>query len=88
MGPYRTPSGSGQGNAGRLTSPGPLAWRHEDRLLNAPAWRIWLITALMCGWGILGIRFIQKGDTPLALMCLLLLVANGVTLWRLTRKGK
>lgn len=56
--------------------------------MNAPPWRIWLITALMCGWGILGIRFVYKGETPLALMCLLLLVANGVTLWRLTRHGK
>lgn len=56
--------------------------------MNAPAWRIWLIAALMCGWGILSIRFVQKGDTALALMCLLLLVANGVTLWRLTRRGK
>ncbi|AFD26240.1 hypothetical protein [Deinococcus gobiensis] len=56
--------------------------------MNAPAWRIWLITALMCGWGILGIRFVQKGDPVLALMCLALLIANGVTLWRLTRQGK
>ncbi len=56
--------------------------------MNAPAWRIWLITALMCGWGILGIRFVQKGDPVLALMCLALLIANGVTLGRLTRQGK
>lgn len=46
------------------------------------------MTALLCGWGILAIRFVQKGNLPFALLCLLLMVTNGVTLWRLTKKGK
>lgn len=56
--------------------------------MNAPAWRIWLVTALVCGWGILTIRFVQQGNVPLALLCALLLVSNAVTLWRLTRRGR
>ncbi|BDP42868.1 hypothetical protein DAETH_28370 [Deinococcus aetherius] len=44
--------------------------------------------ALMCGWGILAIRFVQRGNVPFALLCALLLITNGVTLWRLTRRGK
>lgn len=56
--------------------------------MNAPAWRIWLVVALMCGWGILGIRFFQRGDTVFALLCLALFLNNAVTLWRLTRGGK
>lgn len=56
--------------------------------MNAPQWRIWLVTALLCGWGILTIRFVQKEQWPMALLCLALMVSNGVTLWRLTRNGK
>lgn len=56
--------------------------------MNAPAWRIWLVVALMCGWGILGIRFGQRGDLIFALLCAALFLNNAVTLWRLTRNGK
>lgn len=56
--------------------------------VNAPAWRVWLVVALMCGWGILTIRFFQTNQVPLALLSLLLLASNGITLWRLTRRGK
>ncbi|WP_194165299.1 hypothetical protein [Deinococcus terrestris] len=56
--------------------------------MNAPAWRIWLVVALMCGWGILGIRFVQKGDVIFAVLCAALFLSNAVTLWRLTRNGK
>jgi hypothetical protein len=56
--------------------------------MNAPAWRIWLVTALVCGWGILTIRFLQTGTWPMAILCALLMVANGITLWRLTKYGK
>ncbi|GAA5501810.1 hypothetical protein Dxin01_01549 [Deinococcus xinjiangensis] len=56
--------------------------------MNAPAWRIWLTVALMCGWGILGIRFAQKQDWAFVLMCVALFIVNGITLWRLTKNGK
>lgn len=56
--------------------------------MNAPAWRVWLVTALLCGWGILVIRFVQNGDLPLALVCGLVFLSNALTLWRLTRRGK
>ncbi|WP_199698464.1 hypothetical protein [Deinococcus cavernae] len=56
--------------------------------MNAPAWRVWLTTALVCGWGILTIRFVQKGEWLFALLCGLMLLVNGVTLWRLTRTGR
>ena len=56
--------------------------------MNAPAWRVWLVVALVCGWGILTIRFVQRGQWPMAGLCALLLIVNGVTLWRLTRHGK
>lgn len=56
--------------------------------MNAPAWRVWLVTALVCGWAILTIRFVQKGEWPFAILCVLLLISNAVTLWRLTRRGK
>lgn len=56
--------------------------------MNAPAWRVWLVVALMCAWGILAILFVRKGDLLLALLCLLPFVSNGVTLWRLTSKDR
>lgn len=56
--------------------------------MNAPAWRIWLVVALMCGWGILSIRFVQRQEWLMVGLCLLLLITNGVTLWRLTKQGK
>lgn len=56
--------------------------------MNAPAWRIWLVVALVCGWGILTIRFVQQGSVPLALLSGLLLITNAVTLWRLTKNRK
>ncbi|MBB5234969.1 hypothetical protein [Deinococcus budaensis] len=56
--------------------------------MNAPAWRIWLVAALVCGWGILTIRFVQTGSIPLAILSALLLITNAVTLWRLTKHGK
>jgi len=56
--------------------------------LNAPPFRVWLVTALLCGWGILAIRFVQKGNLPFALLCGLLMITNAVTLWRLTKNGK
>jgi len=56
--------------------------------LNAPAWRVWLVVALMCGWGILSIRFVQRQEWPMAGLCVLLLITNAVTLWRLTKHGK
>lgn len=79
-----------------LTPPGrpapliTLPYPHADleEPLNAPAWRVWLVVALMCGWGILTIRFVQKGNVPFALLCALLLISNGVTLWRLTKKDR
>ncbi len=61
---------------------------HEAKSMNAPQWRIWLVTALLCGWGMLGMRFVQKEQWPMVLLCLLLMLSNGVTLWRLTKKGK
>lgn len=56
--------------------------------MNAPAWRIWLVTALVIGWGALTIRFASKQEWPMALLCAVLLVSNGVTLYRLTKNGK
>lgn len=56
--------------------------------VNAPPFRIWLVTALLCGWGILAIRFVQKGNVPFAVLCGLLMITNAVTLWRLTRKDR
>ena len=56
--------------------------------MNAPAWRVWLVVALMCGWGILGIRFFQQDELVFALLCAALFLNNAVTLWRLTRNGK
>ena len=56
--------------------------------MNAPAWRIWLVVALMCGWGSLAIRFATKQEWPMALLCVVLLISNGVTLYRLTKNGK
>lgn len=61
---------------------------YPEPRMNAPAWRVWLVVALMCGWGILAIRFVQQGNVAFALLCALLLITNGVTLWRLTRRGK
>lgn len=61
---------------------------HEVSEVNAPKWRIWLVTALVCGWGILALRFGQRQEWPMAALCLLLLIVNVVTLWRLTRRGK
>lgn len=56
--------------------------------MNAPKWRIWLVTALVCGWGILALRFAQRQEWPMAGLCVLLLIVNAVTLWRLTQRGK
>ena len=56
--------------------------------MNAPQWRIWLVTALVCGWAILALRFVQKGDLIMAGLCAALLVVNAVTLWRLTKSRK
>ncbi|MFC4426922.1 hypothetical protein [Deinococcus navajonensis] len=56
--------------------------------MNAPAWRIGLVAVLMVLWGLLALRFVQRGESVMAGMCLLLLVANAVTLWRLTRHGR
>ncbi|WP_291431698.1 hypothetical protein [Deinococcus sp.] len=56
--------------------------------MNAPAWRIWLVVTLMCGWGILAIRFSTRQEWPMAGLSALLLITNGVTLYRLTRHGK
>lgn len=56
--------------------------------MNAPAWRVWLVVALICGWGILTIRFVQKEQWVMAGLCALLAVVNGITLWRLTKNGK
>ncbi|WP_309572751.1 hypothetical protein [Deinococcus sp.] len=56
--------------------------------MNAPAWRIWLVTALVCGWGILAIRFFYRQQWPMAGLCVLLMIVNGITLWRLTKHGK
>lgn len=66
----------------------PVPWGHEVPAMNAPAWRIWLVTALVIGWGILTIRFASKQEWPMALLCAVLLVSNGVTLYRLTKNGK
>lgn len=56
--------------------------------MNAPAWRIWLVVALVCGWGILTIRFVQREQWPMAVLSFVLALVNAVTLWRLTRHGK
>lgn len=56
--------------------------------MNAPAWRIWLVTALVCGWGILTIRFATTNNWPLAVVSLVLAVFNAYTLYNLTRRGK
>ena len=53
--------------------------------MNAP---VWLLVLLMCGWGILGIRFVQKENLPFALMSAVLFVWNGWRLWVRTRSGK
>ncbi|WP_291423864.1 hypothetical protein [Deinococcus sp.] len=56
--------------------------------MKTPAWRIWLTTALVCGWGILAIRFFQKENVPFAIMSVCLMIANGVILWQQTKKGQ
>lgn len=56
--------------------------------MNAPAWRIWLVAALVCGWGLLAGRFMQKQEWAMMGLCLILMIFNAVTLWRLTRHGK
>ncbi|MFK7602299.1 MULTISPECIES: hypothetical protein [Deinococcus] len=56
--------------------------------MNAPVWRVWLVTALVCGWGILTIRFVTTSNWPLAIVSLVLAVFNAYTLYQLTRKGK
>ena len=56
--------------------------------MNAPAWRIWLVGALMVLWGVLALRFVQRNELVMAGLCALLMIANGITLWRLTRHGK
>ncbi|MDV6374489.1 hypothetical protein [Deinococcus arenicola] len=56
--------------------------------MNAPRWRIWLVTALVCGWGILTIRFGTQANWPLAAVSLVLAVFNAYTLYGLTKRGK
>jgi hypothetical protein len=56
--------------------------------VNAPAWRIWLVVALVCGWGILTIVFASRQEWLMTALCAALMINNGVTLWRLTRQGK
>ncbi|WP_198170879.1 hypothetical protein [Deinococcus arboris] len=56
--------------------------------MNAPAWRVWLVAALVIGWTLLTLRFVQRQDWVLALLCLLLLGSNAVTLWRLIKRGR
>lgn len=56
--------------------------------MNAPAWRVWLVTALVALWGVLALRFAQRGELVMAGLCALLMIVNGITLWRLTRHGK
>lgn len=53
--------------------------------MNSPAWRVWLTTALVCGWGILAIRSVQKQEWLFVVLCSLMFLVNVVTLWRLTR---
>ncbi|WP_221091475.1 hypothetical protein [Deinococcus aquaedulcis] len=56
--------------------------------MNAPAWRVWLVTALVIGWALLTFRFVQTAQWPMAGLCFLLLISNAVTLWRLTQRGR
>ncbi|MFC4638908.1 hypothetical protein [Deinococcus hohokamensis] len=56
--------------------------------MNAPAWRIGLVAVLMVLWGLLALRFVQREEPVMSGLCLLLLLANAVTLWRLTRRGR
>lgn len=55
-------------------------------LLNSPGWQVWLYTFLVCGWGILSIRFIQKQMWPLLALSLVMLISHAVMLWRVTRR--
>lgn len=56
--------------------------------MNAPGWRIGLVAVVMVLWGVLALRFVQRGEPLMTGLCLLLLLTNAVTLWRLTRHGK
>lgn len=54
--------------------------------MNSPGWQVWLYTFLVCGWGILSIRFIQKQMWPLLALSLVMLISHAVMLWRVTRR--
>ncbi len=47
---------------------------------------LWLTVALCAGWAILLLRFVQRGQWPLAGLCALLLIAYGVRLYTLTKR--
>ncbi|MFC6591262.1 hypothetical protein ACFP81_03970 [Deinococcus lacus] len=49
-------------------------------------WRIWLVTFSLCAWGILGMVAYGRDKLPIALLCLVMFISHGVTLWNLTRR--
>ncbi|MFC4453422.1 hypothetical protein [Deinococcus sonorensis] len=55
---------------------------------ETPAWRVWLVTALCAGWAILALASVRGGKWPVAAICVVLLAANLLTLYRLTRRDR
>ncbi len=54
--------------------------------MNAPGFRTYLVAVLAAGWAILSIASARGGKWPIMLVCLVMLAANLVSLYRLTRR--
>jgi hypothetical protein len=55
---------------------------------TSPHFRMYFLAVLSAAWIILTLASARGGKWPIAAVCLVMAVANSVTLYRLTRKGK
>ncbi|WP_407539395.1 hypothetical protein Q0M94_14655 [Deinococcus radiomollis] len=57
--------------------------------MNPPSnFRIYFLAVLSAAWIILTLVSARGGKWPIAAVCLVMAIANSVTLYRLTRQGK
>ena len=57
--------------------------------MNPPSnFRIYFLALLSAAWIILTLVSARGGKWPIAAVCLVMAIANSVTLYRLTRQGK